>query len=60
VRRLLTDPSLRECIYPRDDGQLADALKLVDQYATHVGFRYDGWEGYTADVVSFIHSRSAS
>ncbi|HZM84246.1 MAG TPA: protein kinase [Candidatus Limnocylindrales bacterium] len=56
VQRLLTDPTLRGQIYPHDDRKLADALMLVDKYAKQVGFRYDGWEGYTPDVIDFIRS----
>ncbi|GIH05702.1 hypothetical protein Rhe02_37690 [Rhizocola hellebori] len=60
VQRLLTDQTLREHIHPSDDTKLAAALVLIDKYAKQVGFRYDGWEEYTPDVINFIRANLAT
>jgi hypothetical protein len=54
VERPLTDPQLRRHIHPQDDEHLARNLALIDRYARQVGFRYDGWEGYSHPVNAFI------
>ena len=55
AQRLLRDPKMRKMIYPGDDFQFAVALHTIDLAAQRAGFWYDGWEGYTPDVIAFIH-----
>lgn len=57
ARLVLTDPALRQCVYPGDDHQLAVALNEIDREAQRVAFRYDGWYGYTQDVKEFIREQ---
>lgn len=57
AQRLLREPEMRKIIYPGDDRHFADALHTIDREAQRAGFRYDGWEGYTRDVNTFIREQ---
>ncbi|MEG3635205.1 AlbA family DNA-binding domain-containing protein [Micromonospora palythoicola] len=54
AERLIADQALRQQVYPGDDRQLAEALRQIDGTARQVGFRYDGWEGYSLPVRQFV------
>ncbi len=54
AQRLLREPAMREIIYPGDDHHLAAALHTIDYDARRVGTHFDGWDGYTQDVNTFI------
>jgi hypothetical protein len=56
AERLITDPKMREQVYPGTDQQLAEALGQIDNAARQVGFAFDGWEGYTAPVQDFVRA----
>jgi hypothetical protein len=44
---LVTDPRMRQQLVGGNDQQLANAMISIDAMARQVGFRYDGWEGFT-------------
>lgn len=60
VRSLLTDSSIRRAIFPRDDGQLADALRAIAYVATREGFRYDGFMSWDHGPIGDFISRHAA
>jgi hypothetical protein len=57
AQRLLREPAMRESIYPGNDQHFAAALHTIDGAAQRAGFQYDGWDGYTQDVNSFIREK---
>ncbi|CRK59306.1 hypothetical protein [Alloactinosynnema sp. L-07] len=59
AQRLLREPTMRTIIYPGDDQHLAAALRTIDREARQAGFHYDGWDGYTQDVNTFIREHTA-
>lgn len=57
TQRLLREPEMRQILYPHeDDSHLAQSLQLIDEIARREGFRFDGWDGYTGDVATFIQT----
>lgn len=55
AQRLLREPEMRHILYSNeDDSHLARTLRLIDEVAQRESFRYDGWDGYTEDVATFI------
>lgn len=60
AQRLLREPEMRHTLYPdHDNRHLAQALDMIDRTAKQEGFRFDGWEGYTADVSRFVEEHGA-
>lgn len=57
AQRLLREPTMRTIIYPGDDQDLAAALHTIDREAQRAGFQYDGWDGFTQDVNTFIREQ---
>lgn len=51
VERLLSDETMRQVIFPRDDQLLADALREIDLVASREGVRYNGWWGFRSPEV---------
>jgi hypothetical protein len=48
---LLTDGSMRETVFPRDDEFLAQALREIARMAKPEGFRFSVWGGWHSDAV---------
>ena len=55
VDRLVSDPEMRQILFPRNDEDLALALNAIAKVAHEVGFRYDGfWSWDRTPVADFI------
>jgi hypothetical protein len=54
--RLVQDHDLRAIMFTKGDRAFAEALSEIDKVAQREGFMYDGWEGYSDTVTTFIES----
>ena len=53
--RVLTDDALRQVFFSGDDDELAAALRLIADNASHIARGFDGWNGYhAAEVLEFL------
>ena len=55
---LLTDGSMRETVFPRDDEFLAQALREIARMAKPEGFRFSVWGGWHSDAVMHFLERN--
>lgn len=46
VRTLLHDASARAALFPDDDQDLADVLRVLDEQAQQEGWKFSGWMGF--------------
>lgn len=61
AEQLLSDGSMRQILFPREDKDLAEALVSIERSAHAVGIRYDGFEGWgRTPVGAFIEQHVTS
>jgi hypothetical protein len=51
VRTLLHDASARAALFPDDDEDLADVLRVLDEQAQQEGWKFSGWMGFEDPVI---------
>lgn len=59
AERLVNEPAIRAALFTKTDEDLAGALHQIDRWAQQVGWKFDGWEGYSEPVRQFIAAHTS-